>query len=213
MKKALLILVAILVTAGVIAACGEMSRPVSAHPGVIRLHILANSDSDEDQAIKLKVRDMVLEKWGEKLKNAGATAEALKELEALLPDIRASIDEKLKALGADYGAALETGEYDFPERDYNGEAFPAGRYKALKVKLGDAAGQNWWCVMFPPLCLVGDGGEMDMEQYMDLVRQLDEGDAAPNAPVRSWLFDNLFGGEQWDRDFFKWAKEYLMGSD
>jgi stage II sporulation protein R len=217
LKKALVIFVSILLLVGAIAACGEESRPVSAHPGVIRLHILANSDSDADQDAKLQVRDLVLENWGDKLKTAGTTDAAWEELNALLPDIKKGVSDLLGELGMEYGVSLDTGEYDFPERDYNGETFPAGRYKALKVELGSAAGHNWWCVMFPPLCLVGEGGEMDMQEYMDLVEQLDrEGvtpESMPEAPVRSWLYDKLFGEAQWDGDFFKWAKDLISGSD
>jgi stage II sporulation protein R len=217
LKKVIIIALCILIIAGIFVACDGGSKPVSVHSGVIRLHILANSDTDADQSTKLKVRDLVLKDWGSKLMSLGTTAKAWAELNELLPAIQKDIAAYLKGLGAKYGAKLETGEYDFPKRDYNGVEFPEGKYKALRIELGAAAGHNWWCVMFPPLFLVGENGEMNMQDYMDLVKSLDEQgitpDTAPEAPVRSWLYDKFFGNKQWDKDFLEWAKEFLLGSE
>lgn len=217
MKKVLIVTLCILVIGGLFMACGQDSKPVSVKMNVIRLHILANSDSETDQSTKLEVRDMVLKNWGEKLSLIDSTAEAWKSLNALLPDIKKDIDSLLGTLGASYGSNLETGIYDFPDKDYDGVVFPEGKYRALKIELGQATGHNWWCVMFPPLCLIGDGGEMDIEKYKELVKKLDEQGVspadAPGAPVRSWFFDQLFGESNWDKDFMKWAKEYWVDGD
>jgi stage II sporulation protein R len=213
LKKVLILVLGALLITGAFAACGGGSLPVSSKKNVIRLHILANSDSDADQSLKLKVRDLVLKDWGGKLAAAGTASAAWKELNGLLPDIQKDISSFLKDQDAGYGVELKTGTYNFPSRDYNGVIFPEGKYHALRIELGSGAGHNWWCVMFPPLCLVGDDGDMDMEQYMDLVESLKDGDAAPDAPVRSWLFDNLFGKQQWDDDFLKWAREYWLGGE
>lgn len=213
MKKVLIVVLSALLLAGAFAACDGKSMPVSAKNDVIRLHILANSDSDSDQVMKLDVRDLVLKEWGGKLAEAGSAPEAWQELNGLLPEIQKDIASFLNDRNACYGVELETGVYDFPGREYNGVAFPEGKYQALRVELGSGKGRNWWCVMFPPLCLIGDGGDMDMEQYMELVESLEEGDDAPDAPVRSWLFDNLFGGEQWNENFLDWAREYWLGGE
>jgi stage II sporulation protein R len=212
LKKVLILVLGALLIVGAFAACGG-SMPVSAKKNVIRLHILANSDSDADQSLKLEVRDLVLKDWGGKLAAAGTADAAWKELNGLLPDIQEDISSFLRDQDAGYGVELKTGVYNFPGRDYNGVVFPEGKYQALRIELGSGAGHNWWCVMFPPLCLVGDSGDMDMEQYMDLVDSLGDGDAAPDAPVRSWLFDNMFGRQQWDEDFLKWAKKYWLGGE
>jgi stage II sporulation protein R len=211
LKKALIIVFCMLLIGGVFVACSEESRPASASSNVIRLHILANSDTDEDQSTKLQVRDLVLKDWGTKLMAVSTTsAEAWKALNKLLPDIKSDITDYLCKIGVKYGVKLETGVYDFPSKDYNGVDFPEGKYQALRIELGEAAGHNWWCVMFPPLCLVGDG-DMDMQEYIDLVKSIQAGDDAPPAPVRSWLFDKLFGNQDWDEEFMKWAREYWMG--
>lgn len=216
MKKALAILFGIALLSGVLTACTGGSIPVSAlQRGVIRLHILANSDSSADQSLKLEVRDLVLKDWSGKLVEAGTAKEAWKVLNGLLPDIQKDISEFLGARDAGYDVKLETGEYDFPDKDYDGVVFPAGDYQALKIELGAGAGRNWWCVMFPPLCLVSGDGEMDTEKYLELVKELgDEGLApgdAPEAPVRSWIFDQIFGGKNWDAVFLQWAKDYWLG--
>lgn len=218
MKKALVIVLCMLITSGVFAACGGGSIPVSsAKQSVIRLHILANSDSDADQGMKLKVRDLVLSDWGDELAAAGTAADAWKELNGLLPDIQKDIVSLLDGQQAGYGVKLETGEYDFPDRDYNGVVFPAGKYRALRVELGAGSGHNWWCVMFPPLCLIGENGEMNMDEYMDLIEALKDGGVtpktAPDAPVHSWLFDQLFGEKQWNDNFMQWAKDYWTGGE
>jgi stage II sporulation protein R len=215
LKKALILILSLVLIGGIFAACGSQS--VTVKKNVIRLHILANSDSDMDQSTKLKIRDLVLRDWGTKLASTGSSTAAWEELNKLLPDIQKDITEQLTKLGANYGVKLNTGVYDFPDRDYNGVVFPEGKYQALRISLGEAAGHNWWCVMFPPLCLVGEDGQMDMEQYKDLVKQLDaEGitpEDMPEAPVRSWFYDKLIGSKQWDKDFLQWAKDFWLGGE
>lgn len=213
MKKALLLAACALVIGGLFAACGGGSEPVSVKSSVIRLHVLANSDSESDQQTKLQVRDMLLEKWGKQLAGMDTSAEAWDALNELLPEIKQDVDALLKDRNAGYSSAIDTGVYGFPEREYNGVAFPEGEYRAVRIELGSATGRNWWCVMFPPLCLIGEDGEMSIEEYKELVKELDEEAGAPSAPVRSWLFDTLFGEGQWDDDFLQWAKEYWTEGD
>ena len=121
----------------------------------VRLHILANSDSEADQLVKLKVRDALLERMrGEEL---ASKREAEERIRLIGPELRDIAEEVLAASGFDYGVSLQTGVFDFPERDYGGEVYPAGEYSALRVILGEGKGRNWWCVMFPPLCVIDDG--------------------------------------------------------
>ena len=120
---------------------------------VVRLHILANSDSEEDQALKLKVRDAVLaasEDWQETAANA---EEALVLAESRLPEIEAVATAALADAGAPNTVSVTLGEETYPTREYEQLAFPAGEYLSLRVLIGAAEGQNWWCVLFPPLCL------------------------------------------------------------
>lgn len=119
---------------------------------VVRLHVLANSDNEEDQALKLHVRDRVLELAESLLKQAGDRQEAAELLEDSLPSLEEAAQEEIWARGYDYGVTVRLEETDFPTREYDGFTLPAGRYLALRVLIGEAAGQNWWCVVFPPLC-------------------------------------------------------------
>lgn len=124
-------------------------------PEVLRLHILANSDSEEDQRVKLLVRDALIEEFAP----AGSLEEAE---EVLLNDgggVLETVNRVLKEQGCGYGAQLRFGIMEFPEKTYGTTTYPAGKYEALRVELGKAEGQNWWCVLFPPLCLVDIGVE------------------------------------------------------
>ena len=121
---------------------------------LIRFHVLANSDSPEDQELKLKVRDKVIDAMSGDLeisKNADETRDILINN---LDKIKAVAEEEIYKNGQNYGVRVYLGEYKFPTKRYGSVVFPAGRYEALRVEIGDAGGQNWWCVMFPPLCFV-----------------------------------------------------------
>ncbi len=120
---------------------------------VIRLHIIANSDSQEDQALKLAVRDRVLQR-AEALYPEGATlAQARAALEDGLPALAGAGKAVVDAEGYDYPVTARLEECWFPTKEYEGFALPAGNYTALRVVIGEGKGQNWWCVAFPPLCL------------------------------------------------------------
>ncbi len=119
----------------------------------VRLHILANSDSAEDQELKIKLRDKILEKYGAELKTADGASEAKERLSDLLPEIEEFAGAAVHDLGYDYTVSAELTEEWYDTRDYKDFTLPAGRYTSLKIEIGKARGQNWWCVMFPPLCL------------------------------------------------------------
>ncbi len=134
---------------------------------IIRLHILANSDSATDQAVKLLVRDALLafgsEVFGGKLK-ADEVEEALTvEKENLI----AVADGVLAKSGLDYKTDIIFTEEYFETRCYGDYTVPAGRYKAIKVILGEGSGKNWWCVMFPPLCLPAASEIEEIDAYLD----------------------------------------------
>lgn len=120
---------------------------------VIRFHVIANSDSEADQALKLAVRDRVLEQ-AESLYPEGATLEeAQAALEGHLNLLAAAGREVVEEQGYDYPVAAALEDCWFPTKEYEGFALPAGTYTALRVTIGEGKGQNWWCVAFPPLCL------------------------------------------------------------
>lgn len=121
--------------------------------GVLRLHITANSDSEEDQAVKLKVRDALLENGAGIFDGSVTAGDAAQRLSPRLRDMEKTADRVLAENGFAYSSrAYLVTEY-FDTREYDGITLPAGKYTALRVALGTGEGKNWWCVMFPPLCL------------------------------------------------------------
>lgn len=120
---------------------------------VLRLHIPANSDSEYDQQIKLRLRDFVLQQYGTQLSCEGDLAGAIQHTRELLPEIEQACNGFLAAEGAPYRAKAELCEMYFTTRTYADITLPAGTYTALRITLGSGEGQNWWCVMFPPLCI------------------------------------------------------------
>ena len=122
---------------------------------VIRLHVIAASDSDSDQALKLKVRDAVL--WGLSTLSEGCSSksEAEEKLASQLDEIRAVALETLAAEGCDCQVSVSLGKEKYPQKSYDGVCFPAGEYTSLRIVIGEGEGKNWWCVLFPQLCLAG----------------------------------------------------------
>lgn len=134
---------------------------------VLRLHILANSDSEEDQRVKLEVRDALLN-CGNKLFSGKTDRESAERILASEKDMLTDIANKvLKQNGYQYEAEIQLTEEVFTTRTYDQYTLPSGKYLALKVVLGEGAGKNWWCVMFPPLCLPAATDEKDIDVYFD----------------------------------------------
>ncbi|MBQ9992172.1 MAG: stage II sporulation protein R [Firmicutes bacterium] len=129
-------------------------------PPILRLHVVADSDAEFDQAIKLEVRDAVIDMLREELQQAKDMPEAKKIISNMLPQIEAAAN-KVLAERADYWAKAELGKAQFPTKGYGDLVLPAGKYEALRIVLGSGEGKNWWCVLFPSLCFVDAVGEID----------------------------------------------------
>lgn len=119
---------------------------------MLRLHVIANSDSDEDQALKLKVRDSVLREVELLTEHDDTVSTARADVASDLSAIQQAAEDVIASEGYTYDVRLSLGEAYFPTKNYDGFALPAGRYDALRVEIGESAGQNWWCVLFPPFC-------------------------------------------------------------
>ena len=119
---------------------------------VVRLHVLANSDSEEDQALKLQVRDAVLDRAEDLLAQPSSRAEAEGKRRGQLLEFERLAEAVVREAGYDYEVTAELTDTEFPTREYEDFTLPAGEYLALRILIGDAAGRNWWCVVFPPLC-------------------------------------------------------------
>lgn len=129
---------------------------------VFRLHILANSDSEEDQALKLLVRDNVLSYMKEISSNVSSKEEVISLMNEHLDDFYGIAHKTILDNGFDYDVRLQIGEFDFPTKVYGDISLPAGNYDALRIEIGEAEGHNWWCVMFPTLCFVDvSSGSLD----------------------------------------------------
>jgi len=129
---------------------------------VIRLHVLANSDSEKDQALKLKVRDALLSEAAAATEDCRNREEAELALAAKTDTLRLIAEETLRENGCTKPVTVTIGQEVYPTRDYEGLRLPAGEYCSLRVMIGEAEGQNWWCVLFPPLC-VGSASEAEEE--------------------------------------------------
>ncbi len=121
--------------------------------GLIRLHVVANSDSQQDQEIKLQVRDVVLSSIQKDLESVTDMQQAKAYLQENLPKIQQAANETLKALNFDGEAVVTLCQESFGERIYDTFSLPAGIYESLRITIGDGEGKNWWCVAFPTLCL------------------------------------------------------------
>lgn len=121
---------------------------------IIRFHVIANSDSEEDQLIKYAVRDAILKKAAPRLARSASLAESREMLMAMEEDIISTAEGVILAWGKDYPVSLDYGKHSFPTKSYGSIVLPGGEYEAVKIKIGRAEGANWWCILFPPLCFV-----------------------------------------------------------
>lgn len=151
------------------AVCGQLPRDV------VRLHVVANSNGAEDQAVKLLVRDAVLEEAARWYQGAGSMEEASSQLCTHLQSIAGAARQVLGEQGVGYSATAQMTEMYFPTRDYGDFRLPAGRYRTLRVTLGEGAGKNWWCVVFPSLCLPAATQEEALLTLPEGERQVVEG--------------------------------------
>ncbi|MDR0446528.1 MAG: stage II sporulation protein R [Oscillospiraceae bacterium] len=142
---------------------------------LIRLHVVASSDSREDQALKLRVRDAVLETLSAPLAQANSVRAAAEIINGDLESARAAALREIRAAGYDYNVTAAVTSEAFPTREYDTFTLPAGDYTALRVVIGEGGGQNWWCVVFPPLCAPdGVTYELDGEYGASILLDDDE---------------------------------------
>lgn len=166
---------------------------------VVRVHIMANSDSAVDQAAKLRVRDAVLAQIADEMGHLEDARQAEAWLKRHAQQIADTANGALAGVGRTYQAAAYVGISDFPQREYAGKVYPAGRYTALKLVLGQGEGQNWWCVAFPPLCLNDFTQAEFVQQDMDKLQSLAETKDIPiqfRSAIWEWVLRIMKGEEQ-----------------
>jgi len=155
MKKLVLaICVGFCIAASVICTVNETEDALA--NGVIRLHIRANSNSEDDQALKLKVRDRLISESKKMMQKDMSIDDVRSYARQNLTDIRSIAIDEIRKNGYDYDVNVRFGKSEFPVKTYGDMTLPAGTYEALVVEIGASEGENWWCVMFPPLCFVDE---------------------------------------------------------
>lgn len=137
----------------------EDLRGTSLEEDVLRLHVIANSDAPSDQQLKLAVKDQVVAQMRGVLVDAGSAEQAREIALREIPAIKMNAEQTIIARGYDYPVEVEVGQYDFPTKSYGNLVFPAGEYQAVRVIIGEGQGKNWWCVLFPPLCMVSSSDQ------------------------------------------------------
>ncbi len=133
---------------------------------VLRLHILAQSDSEDDQRLKLKVRDRLLQESGNIFDGSVTIENAVKKITPEIPRLKAEAEKVIAENGYDYNVNITLEKEFFKTRTYEKTTLPAGKYLALKVIIGSGKGHNWWCVMFPALCLPAAAANNDVEAIL-----------------------------------------------
>ena len=168
----ILILLSLFILISAISYVDAVSNNIA--DSVFRLHVIANSDSKEDQELKLKVRDELLSYMNIISKDSTSKQEAMQIANEHKEEFTQIAEKVIKENGYNYTVNVQIGKADFPTKYYGDITLPAGTYDALKVQIGEAKGQNWWCVMIPPLCfvdvstgIVPDNSKQELKQSLD----------------------------------------------
>lgn len=163
---------------------------------VFRLHVIANSDSPEDQNLKYIVRDSLIEYMNSICKNCSSKQEAISIAKSHIDEFKQIALKTIVNQGYNYDVNITIGNFEFPTKNYGDISLPAGFYDALRVEIGSGKGQNWWCVMFPPLCFVDvNSGIVPEESKKDLQATLSDEEYAlvsnPDNPCIQFKFKLL----------------------
>lgn len=157
LKKYLTIIMVLSLTLLGVYTLMAWGQPLS--EGVLRLHVIANSDNPLDQALKLEVKDHIVTSMGHEFAHVKNAEEARAIALNKQDEIQEMAESIVASRGYDYPVAVYIGQFDFPTKSYGNVVFPQGRYEAVRVVLGEGEGKNWWCVLFPPLCMVSSSDQ------------------------------------------------------
>lgn len=146
---------------GLAAGCEDIPNHV------LRLHVLANSDSQQDQTLKLKVRDRILAVSAGMMNSVKNRGEAEQAVSARLPELQKAAEDEIRSQGFDYPVTVQMSRTYFPTKQYGSVTLPAGNYDAVRVLIGSGKGHNWWCVLFPPLCLPAAEDSQELKDVLN----------------------------------------------
>lgn len=156
-----------LVLALVLSLCGFAGECDQIRQRVLRLHVLANSDSEEDQQLKLKVRDDVVAASAGLFDEVGSAGEAMERAREKLPELEETARRRVRSEGYDYEVHASLVDMYFTTRRYETVTLPAGMYDALRITIGEGTGKNWWCVVFPPMCVSAATQHAELSDVLD----------------------------------------------
>ncbi len=151
--KKLLICAFLILALALVAGLFPVHGEEEIYDTVVRLHVVANSNTNEDQALKLKVRDSIIGIVTPAVEGCKTQAEAIEAIEKIIPDIESAAQNTIRENGSEYTVSVKLGREYYPTKTYETCAFPEGEYVSLRVLIGESEGENWWCCLFPPLCL------------------------------------------------------------
>lgn len=169
---------------------GTFTDSYTLQDALLRLHVVGASDSQEDQAVKLEVRDAVLASLEEGLLDLTDLDQAVAYVNTMLPKVEQAANQALAAAGFSDTVTVSLTDEAFPTRDYDSFSLPAGVYKALRVVIGDGDGQNWWCVVFPQLCLSETEAFVETANMAGLSEELTD-TLSGEYEIRFWLLEKI----------------------
>lgn len=190
MKRQIRRITLVLLVAVGVGVWGLMTDSQALYDGLLRLHVVGASDSAADQDIKLRVRDAVLSSLETGLQDLTDPQEAMAYVKEMLPELEAAANRVLAAAGTDVTATASLTEEAFPTREYDTFSLPAGIYKALRVVIGEGEGKNWWCVVFPSLC-VGTREEFVETASVAGMEDRLTGTLEGKYEIRFWLLEKI----------------------
>lgn len=182
---ALACVVALVWLGGVIADSARLREDI------LRLHVVAASDSEEDQTVKLQVRDAVLGSLKDGLDRFSSPEEAYQYILSMLPKIEQTANQVLQRAGFTDCATISLGEEEFPIRYYDTFTLPSGVYQSLRITIGEGEGHNWWCVVFPQLCMGATSEEFTQTASMSNMPDSLTGSLTGDYEIRFWVLDKL----------------------
>lgn len=158
---------------------------------ILRLHVVGASDSEEDQAVKLQVRDAVLQTLSQELENVQDIGQAKAYIEDMLPKLTEVANQVLQQAGFDDTATVSLGVEEFPLRQYDTFSLPSGLYQALRIVIGEGEGHNWWCVVYPQLCIPATSEEFVETASMEGMSDSLSGSLTGEYEIRFWILDQM----------------------
>lgn len=171
----------------------------------IRFHVIANSNSPQDQALKLMVRDEVLKEVSSELRDMDSSEESRSWLKKNAEKINGLAEAVISRAGYDYSSETEIGMRWIPEKSYGSITFPAGNYEAFTIKIGEGSGENWWCVMFPPICIIGEENEKNEETLIREFEGTKYGELVKSS-VEGTPYTLKFKSAEIGENFLEWIK-------